>query len=96
MKRKDRKEIEKREAAMAGSNLPKSKMNRKSGSNWREKQRRFANRGSGRTAAENKRRKQQKHHRGDGYFEHRREKDPEWSDNAPSKKAEKKGWKRFY
>ena len=93
-KSKDRKEIERREAAMAGSNPLKSKLNRKTGHNWRESQRRFANRGQGRTAKENRERKRQRHHRSPGYYSERRDRDEEWAEKDHSR-AEKKGWKRF-
>lgn len=84
---KNRKEIEKREAGMAGSSCPKSKLNRKTGANWMEKQRRF----DGGTREERK--KGQEHYRNDDYYQNRRVNDPEWA-NKEHESNKKKGWKR--
>jgi len=73
--------IERRETALAGSSLPKSRLNRKTGANRREKQRRFASK-----AGEPKNvRKKQKHHRSSSYYDDRRARDKEWAEKNEEK-----------
>lgn len=83
--KRDQEAIRRSEASMAGGKKQK-KQNRKTGSNWRAKQRKFARQKS----EELKNARRQIHHRSSSYYQDRRVNDKEWAEKKPT---EKKSWK---
>lgn len=92
--KRDRKAIEKKEAAVDGGQKHRSP-SRKTGRNWRRQQQILAQKKAYTPEGDMNRMKKQNHYRSSDYYEDRRERDPEWKNNKPEEKKKTK-WETLF